>query len=502
MIILWGAFFAILAWFIFDQFDASARRKRLGDVSASASIMGLLTKVLAVGVALLVGDSFGKAGDVLVGVLSFPWLFPTLSARLLLIPLGRYQSAYRLMDISWPACAEEEFTSYGVLCGALALTRRRADATQVEWLRDRLPEKESAIRNCALGLLLALDRQDDEARAIMLKVDQVEYCHRRFRSIARDWLVADALRSGDMPAASRIGRRGLGSMRWSYCVARLAERLDPERDVNRLPPHDWLLWLLWLAAPRRLRLVPLLQQALARPRLPPTVKLPPSEPGNAPDAMAVLAETLLCAPDRRYTPNRASFLHTVDFMEHWIDSPAATGVVADRLSSMQAIATSQVAAVQNTMRLKMVGLIKSILRNAPHWAETPEGELVRRAAQEIRNEMLPYIEARCRDYQERESKPILLPLADERRNWHLLRDTADLYLTLTPDNEEMLFTLMYVPVAKFAMQQHEQHARHKLAREMIIWLHRHARTGTTGHAWLARMVKKYRHRSWLLQEGR
>src|SRR5262249_57802436 len=114
-----------------------------------------------------------------------------------------------------------------------------------DWLAHRvnLAQAPRGAGVVAAGLLAALRGDRRQAGALLRIADTApqKFIPVSVRTIARDWLVADAARTGDWREVVRLGRRGRGSLRWSSALAGFGERLIGDPQAGR----DWLLWLSW-----------------------------------------------------------------------------------------------------------------------------------------------------------------------------------------------------------------------------------------------------------------
>ncbi len=87
----------------------------------------------------------------------------------------------------------------------------------------------------AAGLLAALRKDIDRARGLLATADRMhaQLMPRSMRAVARDWLVVDAARVGNWHRVIRLGLSSTNRLRWSYNMARIAERLtgDPQASA-------------------------------------------------------------------------------------------------------------------------------------------------------------------------------------------------------------------------------------------------------------------------------
>src|SRR5262249_44496754 len=125
------------------------------------------------------------------------------------------------------------------------------------------------------------------------------------RVTAQDWLVMDAARRGDWFAVVRYATRDGKTSRWSRAVGAIAQTIE---GAGARPPK-WRLCLLWLIAPHRLRLLPLLRRALTASVREPEPDIAP--PRDLPAALAQLAEVLARIAQRPGEVSSSEFVAAV-----------------------------------------------------------------------------------------------------------------------------------------------------------------------------------------------
>jgi hypothetical protein len=110
----------------------------------------------------------------------------------------------------------------------------------------RAPNSCGAAGIVASGLLAAYAGDRDKARNLFLIADSLppRFIARQVRARARDWLVLEAASKGDWQDVIRRGRRGRQSLRWSYTMAHIGERLIGE-------PNGCTACVLFLLVARR-----------------------------------------------------------------------------------------------------------------------------------------------------------------------------------------------------------------------------------------------------------
>lgn len=199
----------------------------------------------------------------LLGI-AIPLVHPWLVVRFVLIPLGFAGLAYRVARHAGHPWYRDPIGG-AVLSGALAAMRkRRHDPALARWLRARLHHDRIGGAGIVAAALLAADAGDrDTARALLSGLDEVEpdICPPLARTIALDWLVADAACRGA----------------WHELVERVADDpfptrttrfigLSARRMIGEPVGRGAVLWA-WLRAPRRMRTIGLLWHAIRRPKI-------------------------------------------------------------------------------------------------------------------------------------------------------------------------------------------------------------------------------------------
>ena len=322
------------------------------------------------------------------------------------------------------------------------------------------------IRVVAAGLLAALRGDRHRARCLFLVADTSprRFISTRVRAVARDWLVADAARIGNWPEAIRLGRRGEYSLRWSYLLARIGERLAGDPKSCR----DWQLWLCWMVAPRRCATFPLLRRALAVPRAPGQAAAEPPVAANLPDALAELAHAI----DDRFAHDGGSLARSVCGVDAALELPATRALVQQRLQDLSAPHDAD--AVISGVRKRLIELVVPMIEEAPSVARGKiRGPVLDQAVEQVRARLFSDVEAQCKDYSDRYKRESSLDSNAEWQAWAIVRDQAERLLELAPESENALFHAMYVPACNFAVFQHNKCIRRFLAHEIYSWLHRH-----------------------------
>ena len=424
--------------------------------------------------AVVMADSGAFARIVLHTVAAF-LILPGLFIRFVFIPLGMVRTAYWTFRCLRGSGFGKEYRLGACVMAALALARRRDREPGSAWLAGQLPHI-AAIHlgyDMLVGLIAALNGKHDTARTVFHLIDTTKGPD-ALRRIARDWLVADAAAKGDWQDVIWRGRRGRDSFRWSYAVARMAERIDHRREA----PADWLLILLFLRAPRRLRLWPLLDKARSVPRRPKKAEIKAIRPQNWQQAVAELAAMLRKMEQTGKPPTRTRFAAGIQGAAAALVAPALRERLEERLRTLnpnlsdpRAGADAAIAATQG----QLVRLARTLIERAPELAEDgAERPLISDAIDDIRRLAFQEIETLSQDFARRTAEDAALPGAEEWAAWAALRARAERLLKLAPQSEDALFAAMYTPMCNFAVHQHNTLQRHRLAHDIFCWLKRHS----------------------------
>lgn len=409
----------------------------------------------------------------LLFLLFSPLLLPGIVTRWLLVPLGLYRTAFALMRSTCPFGSDGDFRANAALWGALALARAPSNASDLAWLRARLPSPsfETLAHEATEGILHALAGNDAEARRLFGEAGSYRTGSRQARMVARDWLVMDALRERNYEAAIKLGRRIRGNLRWSWVAAHMAERLAQKPDAAQ----DWKLRLLWLYAPRRRATLPLLRAALAVDRVDTQVRPRQPLPEDLPQALAALAEFVLRQKQADNKPERQLFQGIIRTIESELANPALLDKMRRKTAGIPGAAPQAAATACEAFRRQLAGRLVPILESSPQLAATAESlPLIKAAIDNIDQRLQRDIESRCKDYRTRTHERRLLPGADEQRLWDQLSGSANCLLKLAPERRPTVFLEMFAAVNNFAVHMHKEAQESRLPHEMYHWLFRNA----------------------------
>jgi hypothetical protein len=460
-----------------------ALRQR-GSISLSPLIWVWIGKYVELVILLSLFDISSHLGKILLAPAFILLFAPSLVLQRIVVPLGLPRVAYWTARCCGPPKLLRESSAGAALYGALALAQKPSSTQAISWLEQRT-NRARALRGAgvvAAGLLAALRGDRNRARCLLLIADSLaqKSIPRSARVIARDWLVADAARIGNWREVVRLGRRGRRSLRWSYAVARLGERLNGDPKAC----HDWQLWLCWAVAPRRRATFALLRRALAAPRTPVQMTAAPSAPEELPDALANLVQML----EGRFARDGQSFVRSVCWVETTLSRPATRALIQRRLLALGAQRDAE--AIIFDFRKRLVDLVASVIEESPHLTGAQErSPVLDHAIERVRSGLFGDIEAQCKDYGERQKRQISLDTVAEWEAWAVTRNSAERLLQLVPASEHALFQAMHERVCNFAVFQHNTYKRLTLAHEIYSWLRLHSGSDPTASQLLLKNMK-------------
>jgi hypothetical protein len=409
---------------------------------------------------------------------------PTPVLEWIVVPLRLPRVAYWIGRVCLPLGFADEPVGGGVVYGALALRRKGTSGQTVDWLRKKI-DHTPPLRGMGVvtaGLLAAVRGDDHRARCLFLVADTLpsKLLSRKARAMARDWLVVDAARAGNWREVIRLGRRRTPSLRWSYAIARIAERLVGDKQAQ----PGWVLWLCWILAPRRRASLLLLYRALAIPRASNPLATNQSFKSDLPNALAGFARVL----ENGQACDGRSFAASVHAVNAALEHANTCAQVQQRLIALGARGDAE--AVVAGFRGRVVDALANQLEEFPHLAHAEGAEpMIEQAIVRVRMRAFRDIRARCEDYKEREKSQSALEVVLEWEMWAVLRHAADRLLELDPASEAAVFQTMWPVCNNFAVFQHNICKRLMLAYEIYAWLQRHAQSAPSASELLLRNMK-------------
>jgi hypothetical protein len=262
-------------------------------------------------------------------------------------------------------------------------------------------------------------------------------------------------------------------------MARLAERLAGQPRACR----GWQLYLLWLAAPRRLWTLPLLRRAVATPRVSELISGEIDSPEGMPQALADLAQLL----ESPFSVSERLFRQIVRGVDVHLDSAAMAARMQQRLAALGAHET---ASVVSRVRSRLADLLVPVLERAPSLASAAErGPILDQARERVRARFFRDLEAQSKDYSERQRDENSLDALTEWRIWAATRYAAERLLELDPGAEQAMFLSLYAPANNFAVFLQNRRKQPVLALEVYGWLLAHARGNASATDLLSRNVR-------------
>ena len=384
--------------------------------------------------------------------------------RWVVVPLRMPRTAYWTTRISSPLGLTKEIQASAVVYGALALARRSHPSEEaISWLERKLRNSEPihGAGVVAAGLLAALRKDIDRARGLFATADRMHarLIPRSMRVIARDWLVVDAARVGNWQRVVRLGRHGMITLRWSYSMARIGERLTG----NPKAWHKWQLWPCFLWAPRRRVTYPPFRRAL---RVPVRRSVQPDPAPSATDFPLALG-SLARALERANAHDGELLAQSIQAVDRNLDS--VQEMIEQRLDILGSRRDAD--AVLAQFRQRLIDLVTPLIEDDPYLARGAQpGSIMEQAVWQVRRRLLGDIEARCKDYRDRTTGETSLDQIAEWETWAWLTNSANRLLELDSASESVLFQIVYAPVCNFAVYQHNGRKRIALAHDMFIWL--------------------------------
>jgi hypothetical protein len=402
-------------------------------------------------------------------------LVPYCLPRLLLSPLLIRLRMPRLTYWTMRCCLSVHYAGNqhagAMLYAALSATRMRDPSTACARLYERFRAKpvDGVLGQTILGHLAGAQGDRVTAQCLFESIDARPRPSRQsiVRVTARDWLVMDAARRGDWFAAERYATRGGGTSRWSRAVGAMA------RAIDGTPLPKWRLWLLWLVAPRRLRLRPLLQRALtasARQHEPDTVP-----PHDLATALASLAEMLTKTAQHPGKVSGAEFLAAVRGVTVRLESAETKAQIQQRLAALDSTLGRSAESVISDFKSNLVKLILPVITADPKLAADGRNHpIIAEALRGLQEAAFESIEMRAKDLSRRADKKHSLDILSEWQSWAILCDEVQRLLALQPGVKATLFELVWGPLLNYAAFQHNEKKRLNFAQDILRWLRAHA----------------------------
>jgi hypothetical protein len=436
----------------------------------SPAMWVVIFKLIVVATTVCIAMALDLNRPALLAILAVLAMFclPTLLVSPLLVRLRRPRVAYWSMRCCMSVHYAGNQHVGAMLYATLSATRMRDPSAACEWLKERFRAKpvNGVLGQTILGHLAAAQGDRVTAHCLFESID-VRPCPARqslVRVTARDWLVMDAARGGDWFAAVRYAARGGSTSRWSRAVGGMA------RTIYRIgtPLPKWQLWLLWLVAPRRLRLRPLLQRALTA-----GVQEHESDigaPRDLPAALAVFAE-VLAKTVHSGEVSSSEFVAAVRWVTIRLESAETEVQVGRRLASLDATPSDGSDSVLSVFKSDVVKLILPVVAADPKLvAAGHDHPIIAETIRCLERTAFESIEMRAKDLARRAEKKHSLDILSEWQSWAILCDEANRLLTLRPGTKAALFEGVYRPLLSYAAFQHNDMQRLAFAQDIFRWL--------------------------------
>jgi hypothetical protein len=425
--------------------------------------------------ALLAPAAF--AVDAALILLLFPW--PV--ARLTTIPLGWVRASWVL---GWLAAARFRVDRRGgaALAAAWALCRRRrgdAAAKAAAFVERRLaalaPLRGAGIAAAGLARAAAGDREGARSllESVLLLDERVVPA--TARRLAREWLVVDAVATGDWARAVELGGAlGPRTATTAFLVV-AARRLHRDGSAR---PSRLALVARWLLARERLESLPLLRRAwrASASSAPPADRVPqipstPPEAGPLAEALALHVALVGAASDGAAAievPDEA-LVRLGRAWERALEDATTRRRAAERALALGASAGGATALDRVAATVEDDLVAWAVARRRP--LPSDAGRLVARAESRLRDRLLSEIELASTAIRDRAAARRALPILDEWREWLALRALVERAVALGgPSLRRVAYTRVHPDAGKLAVWLWNQRTERAVANAIFRWL--------------------------------
>ena len=440
---------------------AARGRARPGQGMAALRLL-LLIVVTPISSALL---AEGNAAGLVIAALAGPFVFPRLTLKVVVVPLGRPRFAYHFARFFLPYTYADEPRGAPAFFAALAAVRAPVVATRdLDWLDARLEleKKMRASSVAAAGLLAAARGKPATARRLFESIDGISsrVVPRGVRRVARTWLVADAARRGDWSRVARLGRASY--FRWPHAVASMARRLSREPNA----PSNAFLWMVWALAPHRLATRSLLRRALDTPRLArpaPDAGEPRAE--SAPEEALSMALTAHAAALVR--PTKPALVRA---SRAWESAAAAASTTA--LLSRRVLSAGASLSADTVMARVLATAREDLSANAAHLAPRHgEGPLFLAIGAEARRRDLEELELAVSLLAERAKGKGSLHVLNEWMEWARIRSLCErVHPGGDAEAQRTVFAILHPAVVNYGAWLFNRRSEKLLANTIFRWL--------------------------------
>jgi hypothetical protein len=240
--------------------------------------------------------------------------------------------------------------------------------------------------------------------------------------------------------------------------------------------NNWQLWLLWLLAPRRKMLKPLLMRALSTTRSTRSRSYTQTLTKKLPEALAKLNYILVVAQtEHASSATQARFLNIIDSIDHIFGTTDLNTHIATRVQTIDATPNVSAEMIILMLREYLVELITPVVKQFPQLAQDiRDTSFLSGSIGKIKHDLFEDIEVRCNDYKNRTTTQTRIALFLEWQTWAQCREVAARLLILSPTSQDALFREMFAPVCNFSVFQHNILKRKALSYDMSTWLYQHS----------------------------
>jgi len=397
-------------------------------------------------------------------------LFPSFWLNQVTVRFGWVKASYWFARFSFPFGFDESARAVGAYYGARALLRS-PERKHLGWIEAELarPKVLAGAGVVALGICQWLRGNDEVGKKLLLLASRLPptFTGRAACKVSRDLLVADAAEHGDFELVIELGRAPRPT-RWSYVMARAAERLlETPRSPSKLG-----LTCLFLLAPRRIATWPLIRRALQ-------TELSPFAPPQAlgleswPSALAHLWSAL-SKPHLEVDELRRKLATVRNVLHSTIHQDTLTHRCFELSAGSASVATERFEAQLVTLLVEVLNDPKVSLRaqlNA--WSDN----YLDAALLERREALFEEVQVAADDFRAKTGKDILLDAKLEWLAWAKFSHLADELLHIDPESSHEVFEATFVPLCNFAVQEQNERKRSAFAWSVYSWLSGQAEPG-------------------------
>ncbi len=450
------------------------------------------------------------ASQIAIAVLAGAWILlpllpicaavvaPWSCARHILIPLGLSRSAQRLTALSGWTFPQAHRKSGTLVAGAWALLHQnvpnRNQIDRLERLRDQSPEL-TAVHILATGLIAAARGDLASARVLLESIEEVgpNTTPRAARALASEWLLAEAASSGDWGRVCELAHRARKNKygpiytgtRAAWLLMAVATRLCPPDHAGApapMPtpmPTPWL-WALWLLAPARMQLWPLVRRAAGtRPRPAPAVRRARLQLGTSlrSDLYRDALHTHVHLIERASRDTSADALRSLaSVWDTALDNPETAEALKTRAATLGAhSADNALAGLRASIAADVAEMVCNCEWPISSWSH--ESLLLGQAEHLVRERLISEIEVACEALEQTierrrsEAQNEHLPAIDEWQAWLALRTMVNRAKRIGGDElRRLMFPQMHRVACNYAVWLWNKRRQRVIANAMFRWL--------------------------------